>query len=187
MTNNFPAESALYPDSSQYQYSDSFAIPLQRTDIESWELIAAFFQSAPSWVDALFVLRNRIVGYLALKTGNDNSRNLDPPYQVGRKIGLFRVIGLTGSEALIGEDDSHLDFRVSLLLIHTDTGSQLVVSTLVKTKNALGVAYFSIVKHFHRLIVPIMVRAMAKKIDEKSLPQHRLSEATPIIPSDTAR
>ena len=174
MTNNFPTESALYPDSSQYQYSDSFTIPLQRTDIESWELVAAFFQSAPSWVDSLFVLRNRIVAYLGLKTGHNNSRDLDPPYQVGRRIGLFRVIDLTDSEAVIGEDDSHLDFRVSLLLIHNDTGSQLLVSTLVKTKNALGVAYFSVVKHFHRLIVPIMVRAMARKIDEKSLPQTQL-------------
>ena len=173
MTNNFPTESALHADSSQYQYADSFAISLQRTDIESWELIAAFFQSAPSWVDSLFVLRNRIVGYLGLKTGHDNSRNLDLPYQVGRRIGLFRVIGLTDSEAIIGEDDRHLDFRVSLLLVRNDTGSQLVVSTLVKTKNALGVAYFSVVKYFHRLIVPIMARAMAEKIEDKSLPQHR--------------
>ena len=172
MTNSFPTESALHADSSQYQYSDSFAILLQRTDIESWELIAAFFQSAPSWVDSLFALRNRIVGYLGLKTGHDNSRDLDPPYQVGRRIGLFRVIGLTDSEAIIGEDDRHLDFRVSLLLIRNDAGSQLVVSTLVKTKNALGVAYFSVVKHFHRLIVPIMARAMARKIEGRSLPQH---------------
>jgi hypothetical protein len=173
MTNDFPTESALYPDSSQYQYSDSFAIPLQRTDIESWELIAAFFQSAPSWVDSLFVFRNRIVEHLGLKTGHYNSRDLDAPYQVGRRIGLFRVIGLTDREAIIGEDDTHLDFRTSLLLIPTNTGSQLVVSTLVKTKNTLGIAYFSVVKHFHRLFVPIMVKAMAKKIEERSLPQHR--------------
>ena len=175
MTNNFPVESALYSDSTQYSYADSFAVSLHRTDIESWELFAAFFQSAPSWVDNLFALRNQIVGYLGLKTGRDNPRALDPPYQVGQKIGLFRVIGLTDSEAIIGEDDSHLDFRVSLLLIHKDTRPQLVVSTLVKTKNALGVTYFSIVKHFHRLIVPVMVRAMARRIDEKSLPQHKPS------------
>lgn len=173
MTNNFPVESALYPASSQYQYSDSFAIPLQRTDIESWELIAAFFQSAPSWVDGLFVFRNRIVEHLGLKTGRYNSRDFDPPYQVGQRIGLFRVIDLTDREVIMGEDDTHLDFRTSLLLIPTNTGSQLVVSTLVKTKNTLGVTYFSFVKHFHRLIVPIMVRAMATKIEEKSLPQHR--------------
>ncbi len=172
MTNNFPIESTLYPDSSQYQYSDSFAILVQRTDIESWELIPAFFQSAPSWVDSLFVLRNRIVGYFGLQTGSDNQHDLNPPFQVGRKIGLFRVITLTDNEVVIGEDDRHLDFRTSLLLIHRDTGSQLVVSTLVKTKNTLGVAYFSVMKHVHRLIVPIMLEVMAMKIDERLLPQH---------------
>ena len=173
MTDNFPTESALYADSSQYPYADSFAIPLQRTDVEPWELIAAFFQSAPAWVDRMLGVRNRIVGYLGLKTGRNDPRDLDPPYQVGRRIGLFRVICLTGSEAIIGEDDSHLDFRTSLLLTHTEAGPQLLVSTLVKTKNVLGVVYFSVVKHFHRLIVPIMARAMARKIDARSLPQHR--------------
>ncbi len=173
MTNHFPAESALYPDSAQYPYSDSFAISLRRTDVESWELIAAFFQSAPGWVDRLFALRNQIVGRLGLKTGQHQLRDLDPPYHVEQRIGLFRILGITDTEAIIGEDDSHLDFRTSLLLMYNDTGPQLVVSTLVKTKNTLGIVYFSVVKHFHRLIVPIMVRTMASKIEARSLPQHR--------------
>ena len=167
MSNNFPVESALYPEIAEYGYFDSFAIPVQRTDIESWELIETFFQSAPRWVNSLLVLRNRIVGNIGLKTGHDNLRDLGPPYQVGRSIGLFRVFAITDSEAIIGQDDSHLNFRISLLLTHSDAGDRLVVSTLVKTKNALGVAYFSVVKHFHRLIVPIMVRTMVTKIDEK--------------------
>jgi len=170
MTYNFPTESALFPEIAQYGYFDSFEVPLQRTDVESWELIEAFFQSAPRWVNSLLVLRNRIVGNLGLKTGDNSPRDLEPPYQVGRSIGIFRIFGITDSEAIIGQDDSHLIFRISLLLIHSDAGDQLVVSTLVKTKNALGVAYFSVVKHFHRLIVPIMVRIMVTKIDEKSLP-----------------
>lgn len=173
MTNSFPTSSALYPDSSRYQYFDSFATPLQRGDVESWELIAAVFQSAPGWVESLFSLRNRIAGYLGLKTGRDNPRDLDPPYQIGQRIGLFRIIALTGSEAIIGENDRHLDFRISLLMVHNYAGSQLVVSTLVNRKNALGVLYFSVVKPFHRLIVPVMARAMARKIDGRLLPQHQ--------------
>ena len=167
MTSSFPTESALFPEIAEYGYFDSFAIPLQRTDVESWELIQTFFQSAPRWVNSLLILRNRIVGNFGLKTGDDKPRDLDPPYQVGQRIGLFRVFAITDSEAIIGQDDSHLNFRISLLVIHSDAGDQLVVSTLVKTKNAMGVAYFSVVKHFHRLIVPIMVRNMVTKIDEK--------------------
>ena len=167
MSNSFPVESAMYPEIAEYGYFDSFAIPVQRTDIESWELIEAFLQSAPRWVRNLLALRNRVVRVFGLKTGHDNPRELDPPYQVGQSIGIFRVFGVTDSEAIIGQDDRHLDFRISLLLIHSDAGDQLVVSTLVKTKNALGIIYFSVVKYFHRLIVPVIVRTMAKKIDEK--------------------
>lgn len=173
MTNSLPISSVLYAERADYQYSDSFVVSVQRDDIESWELIAAFFQSAPRWVDGLFVLRNRMVGYFGLQTGNNHSRDLSPPYQVGRKIGLFRIIILTDLEVVIGEDDRHLDFRISLLLNHEDTGQQLIISTLVNTKNRLGVVYFSVVKHIHRLIVPIIINTMAMKIDERSLPQHR--------------
>ena len=167
MADSFPTESALFPEITRYGYFDSFEVLLQRRDVEAWELIAAFFQSAPRWVNGLLALRNRVVPIFGLKTGRDNPRDLGPPYHVGRSIGVFRVLGITDSEAIVGQDDRHLDFRVSLLLIHSDAGDQLVVSTLVKTKNALGVIYFSAVKHFHRLIVPIFVRTMAKKIDEK--------------------
>lgn len=174
MTNNIPEESALYTDIAKYQYADSFAIPLHRIAIESWELIPAFFQSAPNWVDGLFILRNKIFGCIGLKTGHENPRDFNPPYQIRQTIGLFRIMALSDAEVILGEDDSHLDFRISLLLIPSDSGTpQLAISTLVKTKNKIGTAYFSIVKHFHRLIVPIMVKAMAKKLDGKLLPQHQ--------------
>lgn len=173
MNDDFPAASALHPERAQYPYSDSFSVPLRRRDVESWELVAAFFQSTPDWVDRLFALRNRIVALFGLKTGRDDARDLTPPYRVERRIGLFRIVGLSGSEAILGEDDRHLDFRTSLLLIDDGSGPRLIVSTLVKTKNALGFAYFSVVKHFHRLIVPIVVKTMAAKIDGRSLPQHR--------------
>jgi len=170
MTTNLPIESVLFSDRSQYQYSDSLAIPIQRTKIESWELISVFFQSSPSWVNSLFVIRNWIVRYLNLQTGSYNQHDLKPPYQIGQKIGLFRVITIIDNEVVIGEDDNHLNFRTSLLLIDNDTNPKLVVSTLVKTKNKLGIVYFSVVKHFHRLIVPVIVKTMAKKIDERSFP-----------------
>ena len=171
-TIDFPATSALYPELSRYGYADSFSIALRRKDVESWELVAAFFRSAPDWVDALFRLRNRIVALFGLKTGAASPRELDPPYQIGRTIGLFRIIGLTGSEAILGEDDRHLDFRTSLLLTPDSDGTKLVISTLVNTKNRQGAAYFAVVKHFHRLIVPVMARAMARKIDGRLLLQH---------------
>ena len=53
-----------------------------------------------------------------------------------------------------------------------EKGSELSLSTVVSTKNMLGQVYFGIVKHVHRLIVPIIARGMAKTINSRALPDH---------------
>ena len=113
------------------------------------------------------MLRNKIVGSLGLKTGAPKKTELKPPYHVGQKIGLFHVLAITDDEVVLGEDDKHLDFRVSLFVMKKNTEAVLIVSTLVKTKNLLGVMYFSVVKPIHLVIVPMMVREMAKRIDAR--------------------
>lgn len=168
MKNDLPALSTLYAERFKYKYSDTFVISLQRNDVQPSELIAAFFNSAPPWVDKLFVLRNRLAGYLGLKTGSSTPRTLCPPYHVGQRIGLFRLLEMTDTEVVIGENDRHLDFRTSLLLVKSNTEPQLAVSTLVNTKNLLGVVYFFVVKPFHRFIASSMTRAMARRIDTKT-------------------
>ncbi len=167
MTDPFPASSALAADLDRYAYADSFSTALRRSDVTSQELIAAFFESAPRWFSLLFQLRNRIVAVFGLKTGASGRRELGPPYRVGQTIGLFRIFEMTDTEVVLGQDDSHLDFRTSLLLHRHEAGAELFVSTLVHTRNRLGRLYFSIVKPFHRFAVPILVRAMAGKIDAR--------------------
>jgi hypothetical protein len=160
-----PRESVLFAEQEQYGYADCFSVPLVRDDVESRELVAAFFSAAPAWVDILFELRNRLVGPLGLKTGEGAPRVIDPPYRIGQRIGVFRILHLDGQEAVLGEDDKHLDFRTSLRVIHNEGGTSLAVSSLVNTKNRLGVVYFALVKPFHRLIVPVVARGMVRQIE----------------------
>ncbi len=167
-----PENSLLSKEAHRYDYKDSFRLTLARTDVEPWELVAAFFQSAPGWVDTLFILRNKMVGLLGLKADLADVSKLNPPYETGRQFGLFKLLAINHNEAVLGEDDKHLNFRVSLLVDRTQENS-LVVSTVVKINNRLGKAYFFVVKPFHRFIVPIMVKRMAVKINNKSLPQYK--------------
>ena len=166
-----PENSLLHKEAQRYTYQDSFRLPLARTDVESWELVAAFFQSAPGWVDKLFILRNKIAGLFGLKVDLADLNQLNPPYETGRQFGLFKLFAINHDEAMLGENDKHLDFRVSLMLDRAQKNS-LIVSTAVKINNRLGTAYFFVVKPFHRFIVPIMIRRMAMKIDNKSMPQY---------------
>lgn len=169
LTDDIPPASILHGEAGRYPYRDSFAVPLQRSDVESWELIAAFFQSAPPRFERLLRLRNRLVAPFGLKTGAGFSLLPRPPFQAGQQLGLFHLFSLSATEAILGEDDRHLDFRISLLLEQTPAGPALAVTTVLRTHNRLGVAYFAVVKPFHRFIVPVMTCAMARLIDGRGL------------------
>lgn len=138
-------------------YQDCTIVPLSGpTDMD--RVIPAFFLGAPGWLHRLMDLRNALVRPLGLKTGPMGPPP-PPPYHVGQSIGLFRLLSLTEDEAVLGEDDRHLDFRVSLKLL---PDRRLAVSTHVTMHNGLGRAYMAVVKPVHRIIAPIVARNMAE-------------------------
>ncbi|MCW2237361.1 DUF2867 domain-containing protein [Azospirillum canadense] len=159
-----PAASLLTQDAPHYGYRDSCVVDIGPASVSIDEVIPAFFASTPRWVDRLLALRNALVTPLGLKTGPMGAPDIAPPFQVGQSIGVFRIIALTGDEAVFGEDDRHLDFRVSLLLQRGERGNSLAVSTIVKINNGLGTGYFAVVKPFHRLIVTVMARNVARRL-----------------------
>jgi hypothetical protein len=166
-----PSMSMIFSECSEYDYTDSFYRLLKRKDVESWELVAAFFMSAPKWVDNLMVLRNRLVSLIGLKGDSTIPNKLHPPYSIGQQIGTFQIQEISESEIVLGQNDKHLDFKTSLLIKH-GVNDELVISTIVRTNNTFGKLYFFLVKPIHRLIVPIMIRRMVKNIDERLLPQY---------------
>ena len=78
--------------------------------------------------------------------------------EYGNRVGIFRVLGRRTDELLLGEDDRHLDFRVSVLLRDDGEAQWATVTTVVRFHNALGRAYFAVVRPFHQLIVPALIR-----------------------------
>jgi hypothetical protein len=163
----FPENSVLSAEQAEYGYADSYSVPLSRDDVQSWELVAAFFSSAPAWVDQLFKLRNLLVAPLGLKTGEQSLHRVDPPFHVGQQISVFRILHMDEDEIVLGEDDKHLDFRTSLCLQRDGRNTSLAISSLVNTKNSLGVMYFALVKPLHRMIVPVVARGMMRRLSEK--------------------
>ena len=116
-------------------------------------------------------LRDRIVGPIGLKT-SDQSAWLNSghnTFQVGDRLGIFRVFDRTDDELLLGEDDRHLDFRLSVLVRNDGNASWVIVSTLVRFNNALGRAYFLLVRPFHKLIVPALLRNAYRHYPSKQL------------------
>lgn len=154
-----------------YEYSDSYKSKFldQKNEIDILLVTKAFFSFSPKWIGNLFALRNKIVSVFGLKTGDGLAQKEEVLQnfkgQIGDKVGIFKVFDKTDGEIILGENDSHLNFRVSLLLVpKQDHTKDITISTVVHFNNWFGKLYFFPVKPFHRLIVPAMLKSTIKNL-----------------------
>jgi plasmid stabilization system protein ParE len=131
-------------------FADAFAVSLppgSPADAREW--YAAFGPAAvPSWVRTLMSVRAVLVRPLGLRTGPS---------------GLFPLLSESEETVVAGVDDRHLDFRLVLHVRPTAECRELVVVTVVRRHNALGRAYFSVVRPFHARVVPAMLRRLVER------------------------
>ena len=171
-----PNNSVLKNETSYYHYIDSYEGEFQDKEntIGPKEVAKAFFMSAPEWVQKLFAFRNKVVGLIGLKTPNhttDRQKQLnDFKCEPGEQLGLFKVFNKSENEVILGEDDKHLDFRVSLFIEQKpnyNPTKKLIISTTVIFHNWLGRLYFLPVKPFHQLIVPTMLKGLINNVEKQ--------------------
>lgn len=173
---NLPNHSILKNNETSYDYIDSYQGNFidKNGAVTSTIIGKSFFMAGPKWVEKLFALRNNVVAMFGLKTSEkiaDRNALINSfKCEKGEQIGLFRVYDKTKNEVLLGEDDKHLNFRVSLFieqLPHDSTTKKLVISTTVKFHNWLGRLYFLPVRPFHTLIVPSILKGIIKNIEKE--------------------
>ncbi|SPH18753.1 hypothetical protein DEA8626_02296 [Defluviimonas aquaemixtae] len=135
-----PHDSLLKAFAQPGDYLDSFACQSTLNVDQAAERAMNF----PSWVTMLLGMRNLLVAPLGL---------IARPK--GEKIGIFPLDQRSDSELVLGFDDRHLDFRVSVLV----DGRRAFGSAWVHTHNLAGRAYLAAVLPFH---VAIMRQAVAR-------------------------
>lgn len=173
----FPEKSVLSPGKKDFDYIDSFQGELTECgrNIDISEIGKAFFTSGPKWGKKMFAFRNRVMGSFGLKTGSENEKQqAEKVFQceIGERAGLFKIFDKTSNEIVLGEDDKHLDFRVSLLIDKNSKDvnqNSLTISTTVKFHNWWGVLYFLPVRPFHKLIVPAMLKNIIGQLEKNKL------------------
>ncbi|MFH0733276.1 MAG: DUF2867 domain-containing protein [bacterium] len=171
-----PKNSSLYSDHHKYNYFDSYeAIIKDKNNLLGISDIAkAFLKLGPKWIDYLLIIRNKIVSLFGLKTTNniDKTKYSDIlNFEPEERIGIFKVFSKTNNEIILGEDDKHLNFRVSLFLEESKinkTDKIITVTTVVKYNNWLGRLYFFPVKPFHKLIVQITMKKNLQELEKNS-------------------
>jgi hypothetical protein len=143
-------------------YADAYAVSLP-PGVSARTFAEAVLASSPRWVAGLMALRNAIVrplGLIATRPALEHAAANGG----GARIGIFPVLAEAGDEVLLGLDDRHLDFRLSARVLADGRERLGVVATLVGFHGALGRAYFVAVRPAHRLIVPAMLRAGARRL-----------------------
>jgi len=149
--------------------ADAFAVRLPPGASSDPETLARFmFAEQPRWVHGLLSVRDLLVAGFGLKT----AAQLQDPAAAGPhpRVGIFRIYETRPNEIVLGEDDKHLDFRLSVLheaLPTTAQGqtsaAQVVLSTVVHCHNRLGRLYILLIAPFHRAVVQATLRQAARK------------------------
>lgn len=141
---SLPQSSQLWPLIESGDFLDGYAVASPLSPREAAEIGLAL----PGWANALLRLRNWIVRPLGLKTEVSDS---------GDKA-IFPVTYEDAEELILGADDSHLNFRISLV----QQAGRLHMATWVHRNNLLGRVYLAVVMPFHILIVRGAMRRIAR-------------------------
>ncbi|TPN86925.1 DUF2867 domain-containing protein [Aquimarina algicola] len=137
----------------QIDFSDTFATTNQKNSLE--EITTLIFNNQPNWIKKLFLIRNKIVKHIGLKT--EITKDYNKGFRVGGFLSFFKIFSISDNKIVLGADDSHLNFRAIIANTNAEIYNIKVI-TLVQYNNTKGKIYMSIVKPFHKIIVKRMVK-----------------------------
>lgn len=142
-------------------FKDSYRTRLSRPEASVIDIFEAVFGHHPQWMKQVLHMRNA----LAARAGLDVPPADDiahfvrkPEYRVGDTIGPWPIFALTDNELVVGRDNSHLDFRLSILKTASGESMDVTISTVCRVHNAFGKVYLLGVIPFHKQGVKWLIR-----------------------------
>ncbi len=134
-----------------HDFVDAYQVRTGMAGLDARRAADAIIMHPPGWIKQLMATRNRVVRLFQLKTVE---MGVDDPHAAQHTVGGFPVVAQSPQEVILGFDDKHLDFRISVTVApDSETGTLVTVTTVVKTNNLLGRAYLTTIMPFHRMIV----------------------------------
>ena len=159
-----PSESAIAKAYASTNLADAYSIELPPGASTNAELLARFiFHHQAPWIGSLMAVRDAVVAGFGLKTAK-HLATLEAQSGAGR-LGIFKIYSTSPTEVVLGEDDKHLDFRLSVLCSGQPSPRakrHLTLSTVVHCHNRLGRLYIFLIAPFHRLVVQSSLRSAAR-------------------------
>lgn len=132
------------------QFADAWQLSPAPAQLDLNQLAIRIGGTSPGWVTTLLKLRDRLVKPFGLTTADEVQREGEP---------FFPMISSEDNRIVLGLNDRHLDFRLVIEKGMTADGQpSTTTTTFVRTHNLGGRLYLFVVKPFHRVIVPVMMR-----------------------------
>jgi len=170
-SDTLPLDSQLHAYARPQDFMDCFSVAFSndwaRTGATMTEIAALATTVEVPGAQPLMRLRDLIVKPLGLKTADDMDEGIDigqpAEPQVGDRIGFFKIYSIGENEIILGEDDTHQDFRVSVFRT-SQAPSRLYLATCCQRHNLFGHLYLAAILPFHKMIVKGMLDGVAKKL-----------------------
>lgn len=151
-----PPESLIADWYPRSQLLDSYAVDMAPAPAGGMRQLATLlFGDPPAWLRMLLAIRDAVMRPLGVKSSRE-LRDSGPPEA---RVDFFPILEEREDEIVLGENDRHLDFRLSLLRMRAGGDATIVATTAVRIHNRLGRAYIGVIRPFHHLVVR---RSMAR-------------------------
>lgn len=147
-----PGNSVLAPLYADADLLDAFAIELPVEASDDLEVLARIaLERQAWWIRALTGVRDVVMA----PAGVASSRAVGLAGAAhGPVIGFLPLLSKSATELILGADDLHLDFRVTVQLrANAANARELLAGTVVHCHNRLGRIYLATIAPFHRVIM----------------------------------
>jgi Protein of unknown function (DUF2867) len=155
-----PAACSLLHALKAVHFSDAFQAPVSNPKLGPQDAYRAVFGCTPAWVRMLFKIRGIVASILGLRHQGVPGFQLAPDarYEIGQRVGMFTIRSIEPDELIVGDNDKHLDFRLSIYRSSFNGVEMVTLSTAVEIHNTIGRIYMLVIKPFHRCIARAMVQ-----------------------------
>lgn len=158
-----PHDCSLLDRFQTVYFCDAYQTSLSKPNLSVQDAYEAVFAHPPGWVKGLMKIRGLVASALGLKHMDDAvlAQDQGTPYRVGQRVGIFSVQSIEPNELIVGDDDKHLNFRISIYRSSANGAQVLTLSTAVEIHNKVGKFYMLAVTPFHRFIAKSMLQKAA--------------------------
>jgi hypothetical protein len=151
-----PVGTLITKNISNVDYHDSYMIMVEHD--ESIERISEKILSLPRWV----IVALRIRYYLLVKPfGLNTGKFIDVEKNSEGNFVPVPIIEKSEDEIVLGADDKHLYYRISIMKKNVEKITEIYLSTIVKFHNIFGKIYFLPVRLGHKLVVRSILKRMS--------------------------